>query len=67
VHVREKTWILVAAILVAVDVILPYTVFRQEGAWTFWIIITALVLAGGVAYTSSWKDITTGSGRGNAS
>jgi len=67
VHVREKTWILVAAILVAVDVILPYTVFRQEGAWSFWIIITALVLAGGVAYTSSWKDRTTGSGRGNAS
>jgi 1,4-dihydroxy-2-naphthoate octaprenyltransferase len=67
VNVREKTLILIAAVLVAVDVVLPYTIFRKEGAWTFWIILTALVLAGGIAYTSSWKDITTGSGRRNAS
>ncbi|MFP4481780.1 MAG: hypothetical protein ACLFN0_03180 [Thermovirgaceae bacterium] len=64
-HVREKIWILAALLLTTVDILLPYTIFRKEGSWLFWIVLSAVVLAGGIAYTASWSDPDTRNDRGN--
>ncbi len=64
-HAREKIWIIAAMLLTAVDVLLPYTYFRKEGSWVFWIALTVVVLAGGIAYTASWNDPVNGRNRGN--
>jgi hypothetical protein len=64
-HSREKIWIITALLLTAMDVLLPYTLFRKEASWVFWIVLTTVVLAGGIAYTASWNDPTTGKGRGD--
>ncbi len=62
--VQERVWILSAALLTAADIILPYMVFEKSGAWTFWTVLTAIVLAGGIFYTMSWKDpVTEAKGR----
>ncbi|HAA47423.1 MAG TPA: hypothetical protein DCE03_02905 [Synergistaceae bacterium] len=54
--VQERVWILSAVLLTALNIILPYTIFEKAGAWAFWTILTAIVLAEGIFYTKSWKD-----------
>ena len=56
---RELIWSIFLLGVVVAAFILPYTVLRDiarfGGAFAFWIVLTAVAIAGGIIYTWRWK------------
>jgi hypothetical protein len=62
---REKLWVIFALVSAGMNVAVPYTFLKDTGsllgAFLFWNLITASVLAAGVWVTSPWgRDRTKG-------
>ncbi len=57
---EELWWLFFSAVAIVLDVVVPFVFLRESGtfggAFSFWSLLTIVVIAGGWVYTNSWLD-----------
>jgi len=61
---REKLWVLFSLFYGIANVVVPFTILKKAGSFTFWNLITAVVLLAGVWVTSGWAGKADHEGEG---
>lgn len=57
---EELWWLFFSAVAIVLDVVVPFVFLRESGtfggAFSFWSLLTIVVIAGGWVYTNFWLD-----------